>query len=319
MKHNELIGLLLSLALLPSCRKEVAPAPAPAFCELRLVAAAPATRMSGGGTDEACVDDLQVLLFDENGALETSARAGSASLSLTCRSGEKTVWAFVNAPAVSGIARLDDLSALVSRLSDNAPGRLVMGGSRPLTVCGNGTDTVTVERLCAKITLDRITRAFASPVLQARPMTVNRIYLTNVAADRPLCTDGAPAAWLNKLGNQGDCPALLCDEVGKALTDVLSETHTFYVYPNPSTSAARGGTWSPRHTRLVIDTTLDGARSYYVIDIPDILGNHVYRLTDIVLGRPGAADEENVSAEAAVRFSCSVAGWRETDPYQENL
>lgn len=317
MKYNRLIGLLLLLALLPSCRREAVPAPA--FCELRIMASSPATRVSGGGTDEARVDDLQVLLFDENGALETSGRSAGASVSLSCRSGDKTVWAFVNAPTLSGIVRLSDLSAVVSRLSDNAPGRLVMGGNRPLTVRGNGTETVDVERLCAKITLDKITRAFSSPVLQARPMTVNRIYLTNVAADRPLCTDGEPAQWLNKMGNWGDCPGLLCDEVGKALTDALTGTHTFYVYPNPSASAARGGTWSPRHTRLVIDTTLDGARSYYVIDIPDILGNHVYRLTDIVLGRPGATDEENVSAEAAVRFSCSVAGWRETDPYQENL
>ena len=114
--------------------------PAPAFCELRIMASSPATRVSGGGTDEARVDDLQVLLFDENCALETSGRSAGASVSLSCRSGDKTVWAFVNAPTLSGIVRLSDLSAVVSRLSDNAPGRLVMGGNRPLTVRGNGTD-----------------------------------------------------------------------------------------------------------------------------------------------------------------------------------
>lgn len=317
MKYNGLIWLLLPLALLPSCRKALEPSPA--FHELRLTASSPGTRVSGSGADEARVDDLQVLVFDENGVLETSARAGSGSLALTCRGGDKTVWALVNAPSVGGIARLGDLPAVVSRLSDNAPGRLVMAGSRLISVRGDRTDTVAVERLCAKVTLDRITRAFSSPVLQAKPMTVNRIYMTNVAADRPLCTEGDPVDWLNRMGNRGDCPDLLSDTVGLPLTDVLAASHTFYVYPNASTSAARGGNWSPRCTRLVIDTTLDGERLYYVIDIPDLRSNHAYRLTDVVLGRPGATDEESVTSEAAVRFTFSVASWDHTTSYQEFL
>ena len=312
------LALLLPLLAASSCRKD--PEQDPDGFALRIVIPAPAeTRVAGAGMGEAQVQDLQVLVFDRDGALETSGHATAPSLSLTCRGGDKTVWAFVNAPAVGGVTRLGDLDNVVSRLGDNAPGRLVMSGSRQLSVHGDRTDSVAVERLCAKVSIDRITRAFSSGILQDKLLILNRIYMTNVAADRPLTSDGTPASWLNKMGNRGEAPDLLCDTVGKELRSSLEETHTFYVYPNGATSGARGGTWSPRPTRLVLDTTLDGDRYYYVIDIPDIRSNHTYRLTDVVLNRPGATDEEQVSAEAAVHFSLTVAGWGSMAPYGENL
>lgn len=313
------ILLPLSVLILFACRKD--PVPDPSGFKLRIeTSAAGSTRVTGDALEnESRVSDLQVLVFDRDGNLEVSGSARSSSLSLSCRGGEKTVWALVNAPSANQVLCLADLSAVLSNLSDNEPGRLVMAGSCPLSVRSDQAVAIEVERLCAKVTVGKITRAFTSPVLQAKPLTVHRIYMTNVAADRPLIALAPPSAWLNRMGERGDCPGLLCDTVERELVSSLEETHTFYVYPNDAVSGARGGTWSPRPTRLVIDTTLDGDRYYYVIDIPDIQSNHSYRLTDIVLGRPGSTDEENVSSEAAVRFTFSVVGWNEMDPCQENL
>lgn len=321
MKQTVLKGIALMFSILAviSCRKD--PERDPSGFELRIDATAPGlTRVTGvGAEDEFRVADLQVLVFDRDGFLETSGHVSAPTLTVACRGGDKTVWAFVNAPLMDQVSRLADLSALVSNLTDNAPGRLVMAGSRQLSVHADQAVSVEVERLCAKVTVGKITKAFSSSVLQGKTLVVRRIYMTNVAADRPLSTTGTPSVWLNKMGEKGEGAGLLCDTVEQELVSSLDEPHTFYVYPNDAVSSARGGTWSPRCSRLVIDTTLDGDRYYYVIDVPDIRSNCSYLLTNIVLTRPGGTDEESVSSESTVRFSFSVASWVELTPYQENL
>lgn len=268
---------------------------------------------------ESYIAGIQVFVFDGSGLLEASAAAASLSLSLRCRTGEKTVWVLANAPELASVSRIADLESAVSRLSDNAPARLVMAGSRPLTVLSDMSGAVTVERLCAKVTVGSITKAFTSSVLQAKELRIRRIYMTNVTADRTYGTATGPSAWYNRMGYQGDCPSLLCDEIGQVADPTLPGIHTFYVYPNDSESEARGAPWSPRHTRLVIDATLGGEPCYYVIDIPQLESNHAYELSNIILTRPGASDEEGFTTTAGVRFTFRVKAWSGIDPYVENL
>ena len=268
---------------------------------------------------ESHLSGIQVFVFDVSGLLEVSGASESRSLSLRCRSGQKTVWVLANAPHPGPISRISDLESAVSRLSDNVPGRLVMAGSRPLTVLSDMAGSVTVERLCAKVTVGSITKAFTSPVLQARELRIHRIYMINVAADRPYGTAAGPSSWYNRMGYQGDCLALLCDEVGQEAAPVLTGSHTFYVYPNDSDSDARGAPWSPRHTRLVIDASIGEESCFYAIDLPFLESNHAYELQNIILTRPGAPDEEGLMAGAGVRFSFQVKAWTGVDPYIENL
>ena len=290
------------------------------FCRLQVSAAVPgATRITGvTDEEESRVSDIQVFVFDGDGMLETSGSASGRTISLRCRTGEKTVWVVANAPSPLSVSRLSDWTNTVSRLSDNTRGHLVMAGSRSLTVRSDMSGSVELTRLCAKVSVGRITKAFSSSVLQENPLVIDRIYMTNVAADRPFSGMGI-TLWYNRMGYQGECLALLCDEVGQAANPTLEGLHTFYVYPNDSVSSARGGAWSPRPTRLLIAASLDGERCYYAIDIPGIEGNHSYLLSDIRLSRPGAGDEESVTAEAPVRFTFTVSDWEGTNPYTEYL
>ena len=277
------------------------------------------SRVTGDtGAGESHVSAFQIFVFDREGLLEASGRSSSGSVSLRCRAGDKTIRALANAPVPSSILRLSDLEMLVSRLDDNAPGSLVMYGAADISVRADMRAAVVLERLCAKVVVGKISKSFTSSVLQQKTLLIRRIYMTNVAADRTL-VPSVISLWYNKLGYQGDGSSLLCDAVGRVAAPTLDEVHTFYVYPNGSLSGVRGGAWSPRPTRLVIDAELDGVRCYYVIDIPGIEGNHAYELSDIVLTRPGAGDEESLSTGSAVRFTFNVVPWSGAASYVENL
>ena len=73
---------------------------------------APSTRATGTTyADESKVNDLQVFVFDETGALQDYKAAGAAmTATLSATSGVRTVWAVVNAPSMADIttvARLE--------------------------------------------------------------------------------------------------------------------------------------------------------------------------------------------------------------------
>ena len=324
MMHNhlhltQLLGSwILSLALCACQGEDFRPAgQASVSISLSLPGETRTTGASPAG--ESRINSLQVFVFNPDGSLECSGMTSSDTVRLRCRHGEKTIWAVANAPALTAVTTLGGLAASVSRLDDNAPASLVMAGERSLTVDSDRSVSIPVSRLCAKIVVGRITKAFGSAILQSRRLRLRRIYLTNVAGDRPFGSGGTVSLWYNRLGYRGECDALLCDPVGRDVDPVLEETHVFYVYPNASESAARGAPWTPRCTRLVLEAGLEGETCYYVIDLPGLESNHSYILSDLVLTRPGAGDEESVTAASAVRFSFSVRNWSEADPYNEVL
>lgn len=317
-KMQPLAALVLSLAL-GACQGESArpDGQASVMVSVSLPGETRATGVSSAG--ESRINSLQVFVFGLDGRLESSSSVLSGTLNLRCRHGDKTIWALVNAPAQGSVATLTDLASAVSGLADNSPSSLVMAGSIPLTVESDLSVSVPVSRLCAKVVVGKITKAFSSQALQEKRLTLRRMYLTNVAGDKPFGSDGPVSRWYNRMGYQGECAALLCDTIGRELDPVLDETHVFYVYPNASGSVQRGAPWCPRCTRLVLDAELDGETCYYVIDLPGLESNHSYVLSDLVLTRPGAGDEESVTAASAVRFSFSVRSWMESSPYYEVL
>ncbi len=316
-RHYSFFAGLLLLAQLISCRS----LPDTPLHSLDLSISMPgSTRVSGQTDDnERRVSGIQVFVFDETGGLETYGSAAVSSLSLRCRSGSKQVWALANAPDLSGITREAELASSVSLLTDNTPSRLVMVGHRQIEVQADLSGTIEVGRVCAKLVVGTISRSFSSPVLQEKPFRIEKIYVTNVAGDQTYDLSADPTVWYNRMGDRGECTDLLCDVVRQEVDATLTGRHSFYVYPNASLSTVRGGTWSPRPTRIVIAATLDGSACYYVIDVPGIEPNHAYELSDILLTRPGSGNEEEVTSESAVRFQFSVREWEETEPYTENL
>lgn len=310
---------LLSLLLSVSCVNTFIDGPGTA--ELNVVVAdLPRPKATGvTESDESAISSLQVLVFDPEGTLVSYGASSSCSVSLKCTCGPRAVWAFANSPSLSEIRSLQELNSLRFSLEENGPGHLVMAGREDVLIEENMTRTIQVSRLCAKVVLCRVSKAFTSDILQNRTFMLDKVYMTNVAAEYSPAVDAVSSIWYNKMGYRSDCDALLCDSVGSAISTSLDRTHTFYVYPNRTAADVQGGAWSPRFTRLVLKTALDGADGYYVISIPDIRANHSYVISDVILNRPGAPDEEHWTSESGVKFSLKVSEWSEFPEYYENL
>ena len=321
MKKNLCLCAFAFFALCGCSGVEEAPRPATLFIHVTGIGEDMAgTRvLSQDSGNEYRVKNLQVLVFSTGGQLDGYARSDNSSAAVKCVSGDKRVKVLVNAPDLSGVKNLSELSQFVFRLSDNTPASLLMAGEKSVRVEGNSYSEIDVERICAKVMVNKLTKGFSSAVLQGKTLTIDRMYITNVCGQASLSSSFTPSDWLNKMGYSGDCDNLLCDNVGKTLSSTLTESHTFYVYPNSVLSDTRGGSWQARYSRLVIESTLDGQKQYYVIDIPGIEGNHSYIFSEIVFTRRGGDDEESVPAESNVSFSCSVAPWQSKSPYTENL
>ena len=71
--------------------------------------------------NESKVNNLQILAFDADGNIEAYRSVDNeTSVTLMTTSGEKTVWAVVNAPSLESVSTLDGLRSSLTLLEDNA-------------------------------------------------------------------------------------------------------------------------------------------------------------------------------------------------------
>ena len=283
---------------------------------------------------------VQVFVFNALGELEKSSErvAYGSQISLSVIPGEKTVWAVVNAPVISGITSLEQFPLAQSNLSDNAPAALVMSGSYTTTVMQSSSIDVTVKHIAAKVVLDKITRSFTDPHLVAVPMTLKRIYMSNVAAESNYgCTGVIPQQWICKQGVLASQPQLADLLLDDNLNGDLSEgktyntAHTFYVYPNPVEEDSVDDEWSVRKTRLVLQCDYNGRTCYYPITIPGqgysgvstIDRNKVYHISGLTLTAPGSTDPDKsgpqVSSDVDCTFTVTVSEWEDDIAYEEEF
>ena len=71
-------------------------------------------------SDDARINNLQVLLFDSRGVLEAYKQGTGSSLTLTCTSGEKKIAVFANAASMASVGHYSQIAETVSDLSDNS-------------------------------------------------------------------------------------------------------------------------------------------------------------------------------------------------------
>ena len=278
--------------------------------------------------NEKKVNSVQIYVFRDNGELESYDQSNNGDITLSVTKGNKDFYALVNAPAHS-FSTKDLLLAATSHLTDNRLDSFEMLGHKNLDISSNQQEVVIeVKRLVAKVQLDTITRKFISASQGAVQMSIDAIYLTNVAADTKYNDDvsmitEAPSTWLNKMGYKtSEADALLYDgSISTPLADKSSYTtvHSFYPYRNPTTDNKDGGEWSPRPTKLVIKTTYGGKTKYYPIVLPVLERNKVYRITNLTLTRPGSDSEDIPVSAADCKFSIKVAEWEDGKTYTETI
>jgi len=275
---------------------------------------------------ETAVNSLQVLVYNASGNLVAYASANSGTVSATVPLGiaGHTVYAVTNvSDDLSGCSTPSVLTSKMSFLKDNSSAGLQMIGSVDnQTFTSASTVNVEVRRFAAKVEIDEITSAFTAAAFRAQEFVVTGIYLINVNGSCPYSQVPAPGTWYNKMQYEsGECNALIADKFSSPariqsttgqVTPYRSK-HYFYCYANPTTTDAHRGTWSPRRTRLVVETRLGTQVYYYPIDIVgagNVLNlNTSYTVTKLTITGPGVDHPDDLLDNGTVNFTVTVKDW----------
>lgn len=319
MKNFYLCALAAgALLLAASCSQyELAPtAPVPQEtekCTVTFQAEDVATKATTG-TNDAKINNLQVFVFLGDN-LDVYGTADDSSVSLSCTPGSRNIVVVANGPDLSSITTRTALLATTSLMANSSITSMEMIGSQTETLsASNKNITVPVTRLGCRVVVSSIKKAFNSAALQAQTFTVKKIYLVNVAGD---CLYGTaahtPTVWFNKLTHGAEQSAMTLDAPNATIASgtPYSTAHTFYAWPNPTVTDVEGGSWSARHTRLVLETTLGSDTFYYPITLPVMEKNKSYNIAEIKITRPGSSSPDVPVSALDCSFTVTVNNWTE--------
>ena len=292
MKTHYLVTAALAALALGSCAREQADLDGkPVEVNVTILGTPPTRTTSVTYDNESKVKNLQVFVFN-NDKLEDYQDAGEAMVAqLTATSGERTVWALVNAPSLKDIDTETELKEKVSRLRENTTDSFVMSGFTRQELKDGGTVPVTVKRIVSRVSVKKISTDFQY-ALAGESVTIDGIYLINVAGDNTYAGNDTPGTWVNQLGHQDDTlDDLLYDKITSITVNnstPYEKEHVYYPYPNPTVDDTYEATWAPRHTLLVVEVTFAGKKGYYPVVLPVLERNKTYVIDELVLRhRPG--------------------------------
>ena len=292
---------------------------------------------------ETAVNDVQIFVFDSKGALATYLDADTKTNDITINTiyGEKTVYAVVNGPDLSGITTQEALEHTAVDLGANsttASKGFVMVGSTTCNVSGTtATVTIAVKRLVARVALQKITNSLPASY---GSLTVNNVMLINVAGNQNLECTASISTWYNKMGRKDEAtsssqiidgttylashPSLTFMSVGKSVANGGSLAPTtpylFYTYQNNSTSEGSGwtNTFSARKTKLVVTATIGGTKYYYPISINNPQRNTAHAVELTITGL-GSSDPDKPVEKGAITATVTVDPWQNGEIYNATI
>ena len=286
----------------------------------------PLVTKSSSQAAESAVRSLQVLVFNSGGNLvsyaSSTSNAVSASVPLNIN-GHK-VFAVTNVSEdLSSCSSPSALTSRISYLKDNSLEALQMIGSVDnQTFTSGSTVPVEVRRFASKVEIDEIVSAFTAAAHKSQEFKIKGIYLINVNGSSPYTQVSTPGVWYNQLQYvSGDCNSLISDIFQAPVTVQTSSgavtsyktKHYFYCYSNPASVDTHGGTFSPRRTRLVIETVLGSTTYYYPIDIVGngntLDPNTSYTVTKLTITGPGVEHPDDPLNTGSVSFNVTVKNW----------
>ena len=261
---------------------------------------------------EVIVNNLQVFVF-RGDALDAYGKVtGEDEITLSCTAGERQVYALVNCPDLSAIATKTALLAASSQLSGNGPTSFQMIGHQDeVDLPDDSPVTIDVHRLAARVVIKKISRDFTVSALAAKSLTIDQIFITNVAGDINYGETASPSVWYNKMAYSNEQALFTYDAPASSLANAASYStaHSFYAYPNPTVGDAEAGSWSARHTRLVVKTTLGTDVYYYPITLPVLQANKSYEIEELILTRPGSDNPDKPVSFQDCTFQLNVVDW----------
>ena len=264
-------------------------------------------------TDDDKLNSAQVFVFNDNGILESSKRATTGNLELVCTRGSKQVAAVVNAPEIDDVTSISELRNKMTDISDNAAKSLLMYGQKWVTVdAASVTATLEVKRFAAKVVIQKITNNISLAQYKSSPITIKGIYLINVVSGMPYSGTDKPTVWSNKQKNDSNSDCLYCEKpssltISSGSSD--SRGHYFYCYHNPTEEDNTDTTWSPRHTRLVVETSINNDTFYYPITLPVVAANTIYTIGELTITRPGTVKPDVIDVAGNAAFTISITPW----------
>jgi len=299
------VSCIVAALGLQSCNNDKGPS-VPESRSIRLevtAVGAAGTRMTGvtaqdgrhDSADEAKVNSLQVFVFNGD-ALDGYNASTTKSVSVSCSSGPREIYAVVNAPSLSEITTKTALMSAVSVLSVNAT-NFEMIGSKSETLQQDGSISIAVDRLAARVVIRGIKNSLSNEA-QAANFKILAVYLTNVTGDVNYgkSPDYTVSTWYNKRGYQAQ------NNLGVFTYDAVNQTvaagatnnteHYFYTMPNGNPGAI-GGAFTPRACRLVIRCEIAGSVYDYPILIGAVESNKSYEINLVDITRAGNVDDGN--------------------------
>ena len=269
------------------------------------------TRLTGTPAD-GTINDIQLLVFDENGRIESYANESGSSASVYVTAGEKTVWAVGNGPDLSMVYDLDDMDDVQVTLASQAAGDLCMYATTECTVPLEDGLVLQANRVTSRIRLQNITHLIEDEPFRTSGLRIEQIFVTNTPKYSLFCDD-APTQWYNRCGYEptNSHDALLFQGVGVDLDygDSIDTEYRFYACQNPTTADTFASTFSARHTRLVVKTSCSGTTYYYPITLPVLEGNKSYDITNLEILSYGSDIPEFDLKWYPVKFSVSLSEW----------
>ena len=262
-----------------------------------------ATKVTGAASDNA-VGNIQVFVFDRNGVYETSSSGNGSTLSLTCTTGEKQIVALVNAPKENSVKNIKELRERTTDLKSCSANSIIMAGEVTKVLESSSTVTMSVGRIAAKVSVDKVKTNFTLDQHKQLPFKIKSIYLINVAGDRAYLSDNVPSTWYNAGKHiASSAPSFLHDDVTSgtiANGSSYNTEHYFYCYPNTTSTK----------TRLVVEAEVGGYLYYYPVTIDRIDPNTAYTYS-LTITRLGSDSPDKPIKEGTVQFNVTVKDWVE--------
>ena len=292
---------------------------------------------------ETKVNDVQILVFDEKGALNAyiDADAQTSGISINTIYGEKTVWAVVNGPDVSAITTLSDLKMVTVNLGTNnsltdTKGFVMTGSTTCSLSAGTATASIAVKRLVSRVALLKVNNALPDSY---GSLNVLNVTLINVVGNQNLECSATPSTWYNKMGRtdgsnnsaiidgsayMATLPDFTFKKVGQTVANGSSlepsTPYLFYTFPNPTATDNTGwsSSFSARKTRLVVTASVGSTKYYYPITLDTPARNTAYSVELTITGL-GSTDPDKPVEKGSITATVTVEGWVEGPSYNTTI
>ena len=280
------------------------------------------------------IASLDLLVFRcDNGQLDAynrstggTAVSGNLSVGVSVR-----YYVVANAPEGVLSSFADEASFLGAKtlLSQSTASSLLMHGSGSFTVVsGSSAVPVSLDRYVSKVSVQRVEVKWLDSFVTPPSVTLGRVALVNAVGDCPWSgTPEAGSLWFNRMeiedvddgtpamANVGD---MLSASYSLPVPDSapLVLTGSLYAMPNPTSNGVNSATdplWSPRNTRVAVELLVDGVSNWYPVDLPGMLGNRHYIVTNFAVLGPGADSPDKPVSRSEVEMDVIVQDWEDID------